>query len=112
MRKIAIPIAEGKLSQHFGHCENFFFVEVNDNNEIVNDEILSPPEHQPGTYPNWIAAQGATDLIAGGLGQMAIDILNTRGVNVFVGAPIKAPITLVKEFLDGTIETKANMCDH
>jgi len=112
MKKFAIPVAEGRLSQHFGHCEHFFFIEVDDNDNITNDEIIAPPEHTPGSYPNWLADNKVTDLIAGGLGQKAIDVLNQRGVNVFVGAPVKTPITLVKEFLAGTIETQANMCDH
>ena len=112
MKKIAIPIANNKLSSHFGHCEHFFFIEVNNNNEITNEEILIPPEHQPGTYPNWLAENGITDVIAGGLGQRAIDILNEKGVNVFVGAGVDEPMSIAKNFLNGTLTTQANMCDH
>ena len=28
--KIAIPTANGKLCQHFGHCEKFVFIEVDE----------------------------------------------------------------------------------
>ena len=29
--KFAIPLAEGKLTAHFGHCQEFALVEVEDN---------------------------------------------------------------------------------
>ena len=28
--KVAIPLAEGKLTAHFGHCQEFALVEVED----------------------------------------------------------------------------------
>ena len=37
-----------------------------------------PPEHRPGVYPRWVAALGVTDVIAGGIGQRAIDLFNEQ----------------------------------
>ncbi len=46
-KRIAIPMAAGKLSAHFGHCEAFFaFVDVQDS-KIVKVSSFDPPEHQP-----------------------------------------------------------------
>lgn len=74
------------LSAHFGHCQAFAFVDV-ENNAITNITMMDPPEHQPGTFPKWVAANGATDVIAGGMGPMAVNLFNEAGINVFVGAP-------------------------
>lgn len=49
-KKIAIPIEDGMLCAHFGHCEYFYVADLV-NNEIVKEEMITPPEHQPGLYP-------------------------------------------------------------
>ena len=110
-KRIAIPMATGKLSAHFGHCEAFAFVDVQDK-KIVKVTSFDPPEHQPGTYPRWVAAQGATDVLAGGMGPQAITLFNEAGVNVFVGAPIKTAEELVEDFLNDRLSLSANYCDH
>ena len=67
--KIAIPTNGGKLCQHFGHCEVFTFIEVDDTTkQIINREEITPPEHVPGIIPPWVAEQGAKLVIAGGMG--------------------------------------------
>ncbi len=111
MKKIAVPVINGILCKHFGHCQEFHIFDVN-NSQISNSEAKTPPPHAPGVIPNWLGEQGVTDVIAGGMGQRAIDIFNRQGVNVFVGAPDKASETVVKDFLSGNLETQANMCDH
>jgi len=110
-KRIAIPLDGKFLSEHFGHCQAFAYVDV-DNNRITDITIMDPPEHQPGTYPRWVAANGATDVIAGGMGPMAVNLFNEAGVNVFVGAPVDNPTNLVNNFLAGKLILNANYCDH
>ncbi|MCB8964723.1 MAG: ATPase [Bacteroidales bacterium] len=110
-KKFAIPMAGDVLSAHFGHCQAFAFVDV-ENNNITNVTVLDPPEHQPGTYPKWVAENGATDVIAGGMGAQAINLFNGCGINVFVGAPIKSVTELVNDFMADKLSLNANYCDH
>jgi predicted Fe-Mo cluster-binding NifX family protein len=110
-KRIAIPIAGNLLSEHFGHCQAFAFVDV-ENNIISKITMMDPPEHQPGTYPRWVASNGATDVIAGGMGPMAVNLFNEAGVNVFVGAPIDSPANLVNDFIADKLKLNANYCDH
>jgi len=112
MKKIfAIPVSNGVLDAHFGHCSHFAFIEVIDN-KIVSENLIAAPPHQPGLLPPWIAEKGASDVISGGMGQRAIDIFNENNVNVFVGAPALTTREVVEGFLDGTLTFKANYCDH
>lgn len=111
MKKIAIPTSEGQLDAHFGHCKQFAMVDV-DNTEIKEITYLDAPPHQPGLLPPWLAERGATDIIAGGMGQRAIQLFNAQGVNVFVGAPRLSAEELVKGFLQDTLQFTANYCDH
>ncbi len=112
MRKVAIPVANDKLSQHFGHSDYFRVYVVDDNNKIIDNEFLPPPEHQPGVIPNWVASQGVTDIIVGGIGPAAIDIFNSKNVNVFSGANVDTPENIILDFVNGTLVVNANTCDH
>jgi len=111
MKLIAIPTTEGQLDAHFGHCKQFAMLEI-ENNEIKEISYLDAPTHQPGLLPPWLAERGASDIIAGGMGQRAIQLFNEQGVNVFVGAPKLSPEELVKGFLNETLQFTANYCDH
>ena len=104
-------MAGNLLSEHFGHCQAFAFVDT-ENTEVKNVTMLNPPEHLPGTYPKWVAQNGATDVIAGGMGTMAVNLFNEAGVNVFVGATADTPDNLVKNFLTGQLVLSANYCDN
>lgn len=109
--KFAIPIADGKLTAHFGHCKEFAMVEVEDQ-KILSTEMLDPPPHEPGVLPRWLKEQGTTIVIAGGMGQRAIQLFQQAGVEVLVGAPVEEPENLVKRYLNQTLVTGGNVCDH
>ncbi len=111
--KIAIPIANGKLSMHFGHCEKFVMIDVDpDTKTISGTTELDPPAHEPGVLPRWLAEQKTNLIIAGGMGQRAQDLFTGQGIQVIVGAPSETPEQLVKSYLDGALETGTNACDH
>ena len=111
MKKIALPILDAKLSAHFGHPEHFYIYDV-DNDAIVKETMLVQPEHKPGVYPAWLAGLGVTDIIVGGIGGHAIDLFNKNGINVFLGAEVKAAKELVNDFIKGTLVCKENLCNH
>jgi len=110
-KRIAIPLEGNVLSAHFGHCQVFAFVDV-ENDKITNITVLDPPEHQPGTFPRFVAANGATEVIVGGIGQNAISIFNALNVNVLMGAPVEPPEKLVNDFIAGKLQLNANNCNH
>jgi predicted Fe-Mo cluster-binding NifX family protein len=108
---IAVPLENGVLCAHFGHCEKFAIVDVIDN-VITNIKEVEPPQHVPGLYPRWVAGFGVTDVIAGGMGQQAISLFNQQNINAFVGAPVKPAHDLVTDFLVGKLSLSANYCNH
>jgi predicted Fe-Mo cluster-binding NifX family protein len=109
--KFAIPLAEGKLTAHFGHCQEFALVEVEDN-QIKNKETLVPPPHEPGVLPKWLHDQGANVIIAGGMGARALDLFSQNDIKVIVGASALTPEELVNQYLANTLQTGGNVCDH
>ena len=111
--KIAIPVAEGKLCMHFGHCEQFALVEVNEAAKTITDTTyLTPPAHEPGVLPRWLHEQGANVIIAGGMGQRAQSLFSQNGITVVVGAPGDTPENVASAYLAGTLEIGQNVCDH
>ena len=110
-RKVAIPIENGVLTGHFGHAKFFSLTEVV-NGEIVNEEILVPPPHEPGVLITWLHELGATDILSGGMGQRAIQLFLENKINVFVGVAQKSPKLLVEDLLNGYLMAGANYCDH
>lgn len=110
-KRIAIPLENGILCSHFGHCQQFALIDTSDN--IISDEsLITPPPHEPGLLPGWLADKGVTDVIAGGMGQRAINLFNEQKINVFVGAPIKSPKDLANDLLSNSLEAGSNYCDH
>jgi len=111
--KIAIPIAEGKLCMHFGHCEQFALLDVDKKaKKITGKQMLTPPPHEPGVLPKWLHEQGANVIIAGGMGSRAQSLFAENGIKVVVGAPGDEPDKLVISYLEGTLVSGTNVCDH
>ncbi|MBN1546127.1 MAG: NifB/NifX family molybdenum-iron cluster-binding protein [Syntrophaceae bacterium] len=111
--KIAIPLANGRLCAHFGHCEQFAIIEVDvEEKKMLGRNDIGAPPHQPGLLPPWLAERGANMIIAGGMGQRAQDLFVGQGIQVLVGAPAETPEQLVSDYLAGQLQTGKNVCDH
>ena len=110
-KTFVVPVSGGKLSAHFGHCEEFAFVETG-NGKITGMEMLTPPGHEPGVLPQWLYEQGADVLIVGGMGERAQQLLREKGIEVIIGAPMDSPEPLVNQYLIGTLIAGDNICDH
>ncbi|MCB8994430.1 MAG: NifB/NifX family molybdenum-iron cluster-binding protein [Bacteroidales bacterium] len=108
---IAIPLENGKLCAHFGHCQQFAIVEV-ENNTITGEKLVTPPPHEPGLLPKWLSEKGVTNVIAGGMGQRALDLFNAQNIKVNVGAQPKSSKELVSDWLEDSLVTGNNACDH
>jgi len=111
--RIAIPVVQDKLSPHFGHCEEFALIDVDlEKKEVVATELMPSPAHQPGLLPVWLQEQGATLVIAGGMGARALNIFAENGIRVITGAPSEYPAAVVRAFLEDSLHTGENVCDH
>ncbi|HHO75257.1 MAG TPA: chromosome partitioning protein ParA [Deltaproteobacteria bacterium] len=111
-KRIAIPVTQGVLSSHFGHCEIFAIFDVDSENRVLGRNDVTPPPHEPGTFPAWLRQQGADIIIAGGMGSRAQGLFNESGIQVVVGAPTVDLEHVLEGYLNGTLETGGNLCDH
>jgi predicted Fe-Mo cluster-binding NifX family protein len=111
--RIAIPLVQGKLSLHFGHCDQFAIFDIDDNlKKVINRKDATPPAHEPGVLPRWLHENNVSVIIAGGMGQRAQQLFAQNDIKVVVGASSSMPEELVSAFLQDTLQTGDNICDH
>jgi predicted Fe-Mo cluster-binding NifX family protein len=111
--RIAIPLANGLLAQHFGHCEKFALVDVDPAAKQITASVeVEAPEHQPGLLPPWLRDQGVNLVIAGGMGSRAHALFQAASIQVVTGAPAQDAASIVRQYLEGTLVTGENVCDH
>ena len=111
--RYAVPVSNGKLSAHFGHCERFAIMDVDESTKaITGKEMLTPPPHEPGVLPAWLADQGVAVVIAGGMGSRAQGLFQQNRIRVIVGAAAENPEKVVLDYLQGSLVVGDNACDH
>jgi len=111
--RIAIPVSQGTLALHFGHCDNFELIDVDtEENRVLGRKTVAAPPHQPDLLPGWLADRGADVVLAGGMGSRALQGFAAHNISVIVGAPEMDPESLARSYLKGEIGAGGNACDH
>ena len=113
MMKIAIPVENGLLNPHFGHCGQFALFDVDvDAQKIITIDTIDAPPHEPGLLPGWLGEKGVNVVVTGGMGQRAIQLCNDVNIDVIIGIAPEPPEVLVKLYLEGKLKKGSNACDH
>lgn len=111
--KIAIPVVQGKLAMHFGHSQSFSLIEIDETTkDVIGSKSIIPPPHEPGVLPRWLHENGADVIITGGMGMRAQQFFQEYGIKVVVGAPAETPEKIAVQYINGTLVTSGNICDH
>jgi len=101
------------VSEHFGHCEHFALIDVDeDRKEIVASQLVPSPGHQPGLLPQWLAEEGVSVVIANGMGSRAQNLFQQNRIDVVIGVLEGNPEKAVISYLNGALATGDNICDH
>ena len=106
--RIAISTDGDEVCPHFGRAPQFTIITI-ENNELLEKKVVSNPGHTVGSIPNFINNQGATCMIAGGMGHRAIQFFNQYGIEVIVGITGKIN-DVIKKILNGTLEGGESLC--
>ncbi|HUT04574.1 MAG TPA: iron-sulfur cluster carrier protein MrpORP [bacterium] len=111
--RVAIPIVGGKLSPHFGHCEQFAIFGVDAaNKQITGPETISSPAHEPGLLPKWLSEHEVNVIISGGMGSRAKRLFDEQNIDVIVGVSSDEPKALIEAYAAGVLTSGENICDH
>jgi predicted Fe-Mo cluster-binding NifX family protein len=111
--RIAIPVSAGRLSPHFGHCEEFALIDVDaESGNVTGQDTVKAPPHEPGLLPRWLHERGANVIVAGGMGMRAQQLFAENNIQVIVGVGADEPALIVDALLKGQLVSGENLCDH
>lgn len=112
--KIAIPSKKGEVDSHFGHCEYFTVFSLDEQGQICNQEELTPPPGC-GCKSNLVSSLADLDvkvMLAGNMGQGAVNKLNAAGISVIRGCSGSVK-QVIEDYTAGKITDAAVIChDH
>jgi predicted Fe-Mo cluster-binding NifX family protein len=109
--KIALPSNQNQIDEHFGHCECFTVFTVDDKSKILSEEKITPPAGCgcKSNIAQTLAEQGVKLMLAGNMGEGAVNVLNSHGIDVLRGCSgdVKA---VTKSWLSGKLRDSGIAC--
>jgi predicted Fe-Mo cluster-binding NifX family protein len=106
--RIAISTDGDSVSPHFGRCPSFTIVDSEDSN-IIKKETIDNPGHHPGFLPQFLRERDVNYIIAGGMGQRAVQLFAQQGIEIIVG--ISGTIDdVIQKIVNGTLKGGESLC--
>ncbi len=111
--KIAIPTKGTLVDDHFGHCEFYTIIEINKDNKIIHEEIYNAPAGCgcKSGIADKLRQKGVTVMLAGNMGQGAVNKILTAGIQVYRGCSGDVR-KLTEAFLEEKISDSGETCNH
>lgn len=109
--KIALPSNGNMVDEHFGHCQYFTVITVDDQNKIIDEQIVEPPAGC-GCKTNIVgtlAEMGVTVMLAGNMGGGAVNVLTSHGIEVVRGCSGNVR-DVAQAWLDGSVSDSGSSC--
>lgn len=110
--KIAIPTRDGRVDDHFGHCDHYTIFEIEQGAIVAISEMPSPEGCgcKSGIAPI-LSAAGVEIMLAGNMGDGAKNVLAKSGIKSVRGCSGDIE-QLIIDYLAGKIEDSGEHCDH
>lgn len=110
--KIALPSRQNQIDDHFGHCEYFTVFTVDqEKKSILSQEIIDSPAGCgcKSNIASVLSAMGVKVMLAGNMGDGAVNVLNNCGIEVLRGCTGKVD-EAVQKWLDGSLIDSGDSC--
>ncbi|MFZ4741272.1 MAG: NifB/NifX family molybdenum-iron cluster-binding protein [Bacteroidales bacterium] len=110
--KIAIPTRGHIVDDHFGHCEMFSIFTINEG-KITNTEIIPSPQGCgcKSNIASILKEKGISIMLAGNMGEGAMNLLNMHGVKVIRGCSSDTRL-VIDAYIKGIITDSGIGCSH
>ena len=110
--KIALPSNGNHIDDHFGHCEYFTVFSVDDSHKIVSEERIDPPAGCgcKSNVVSTLAEMGVKVMLAGNMGNGAVNVLNDNGIEVYRGCAGELR-EVVEAWLNGKVRDSGVGCN-
>jgi predicted Fe-Mo cluster-binding NifX family protein len=110
---LAIPSKGTQVDDHFGHCEFYRLFTVEDS-KIVSEKRLDSPAGCgcKSNIAQELARQGVSVMLAGNMGQGAVNKVSAAGIKVIRGCSGDVR-EVMESFISGTLRDSGETCaDH
>jgi len=96
---------ESPLGAHFGHCDMYTLVSVEDKQIRQVDVVPNVPHQQGGCMApvQYLAEKGVNQLIAGGMGLRPLMGFNQVGIEVYFGGNATTVGEAIQSIIDGKL---------
>lgn len=113
--KIALPTRQDVIDNHFGHCEYYTILTVdNDAKTILAQETLEAPSGCgcKSNIASTLSDMGVKVMLAGNMGEGAVRVLGNSGIQVLRGCSGDVK-EVALSWLNGTLSDSGDSChDH
>lgn len=100
--RIAIPLENGQVAQHMGHCPSYLIADI-DGTTVTKTVEMTNPRHGPGGPPPvFLANLGVEHVVGWGAPEHFLVFLGRVGVKYTLGARGEA-MQVLKDYLAGTL---------
>ena len=108
--KIALPTRNEKIDDHFGHCEYYTIVTI-DNRQITEKELLKAPAGCgcKSNIAQTLSDMGISVMLAGNMGDGAVNVLKNSGIDVLRGCSGNID-DVVTAWLAGELQDSGVIC--
>ncbi|NPA35477.1 MAG: hypothetical protein GXO47_01365 [Chlorobi bacterium] len=103
MKRVAIPVIKGKLSEYFENCHYCEIFEI-DGDNVKSNEVEVPPS-DISDLPEWAVNQGITDFIVYKIDKNIIKVFTEKKINLFIGIKIDSPDKLIESYVNGALRS-------
>jgi predicted Fe-Mo cluster-binding NifX family protein len=109
--KIALPSRQDKIDEHFGHCEHFTVFTIDDQKKIISEEKIASPAGCgcKSNIAQVLAEKGVKLMLAGNMGEGAVNVLNSHGIDVLRGCSGNVK-NVAQSWLDGMLKDSGLSC--
>ena len=104
MKRVAIPVTNGRLSEFFGECSEYEVYEM-DNNKVKKVVLQIPDNSNINTLPAWAARQGITDIITFRVDKQILSLFVKNKINFFIGVPVDEAESIINDYRDGSLKS-------
>jgi len=110
--KIAVPTKENnQIDAHFGHCEFYTIFSITDQNKVSSEQRMDSPQGCgcKSNIAQVFENEGIKTMLAGGIGDGAVNVLKAHGVNVIRNCQGDVK-ELVQQYLAGNVKDSGINC--
>ncbi len=108
--RLAISTENGQVAQHFGRCQQYTLVDIEDG-KIIDRNTLDNPGHAPGAIPKFLFEHNCDLIITGGMGRKAQGYFKEFNIDWIIGAQGNVN-AVIEDFLRNELKIGESTCDH